>query len=339
VKARFETLSGLLAKTLTPVYWVSGDEPFQLDQACNMIRDAAKAQGYSERQVFHAERGFNWEQLQQSADSLSLFAERKLIEIRMPSGKPGKEGSKMLQAYVTNPSQDTILLLISGKLEPAAQKTKWFKAVEQAGVIVQVWPLDAARLPQWLQQRMKVRDMSATPEALRLLADRIEGNLLAADQEIEKLLLLYGPGHIEAGQVQSAVANSARFDVFTLVDEALSGNAARVCRILQGLRSEGTEPVLLLWALAREIRALLQMRQALANGEAIERVMAAHFVWDKRKPMIRKALQRHAASGLEIMLQQCHKLDRLTKGYRAGEVWDELLELALQMAGKPALAC
>jgi DNA polymerase-3 subunit delta len=339
VKARIETLSGLLARSLAPVYWVSGDEPFQLDQACNMIRDAAKAQGYSERQVFHAERGFNWEQLQQSADSLSLFAERKLIELRLPSGKPGKEGSKLLQQYVAAPAEDTLLLLVSGKLEPAVQKTKWFKSVEQAGVVLQVWPLDAARLPQWLQQRMKVRDMSASQEALRLLADRIEGNLLAADQEIEKLLLLYGPGHIEAEQVQSAVANSARFDVFTLVDEALSGNATRVCRTLQGLRSEGTEPVLLLWALAREIRALAQMRQALAAGEAVERVMAAYFVWDKRKPMVRKALQRHTAVELANMLQQCHQLDRLTKGYRAGEVWNELLELALRVAGQPALAC
>ena len=338
MKVYLDNLATQLGKSLAPVYWVSGDEPFQLDQACKTIRDAVKAQGYTERQVFHVERNFAWEQLRQSADSLSLFAERKLIEVRLPSGKPGKDGSKILLDYAVQPPEDTILLLVTGKLEPATQKTKWFKTIEQAGVLVQVWPLDAARLPQWLQQRLKVRDMHANPAAIKLLADRVEGNLLAADQEIEKLLLLYGPGEINSDQMQAAVANSARFDVFGLVDEALAGEPVRVSRMLFGLRSEGTEPVLILWALAREIRSLTQMAHSLAAGERIERVMAAHYVWDKRKPLVSKALQRTRLPALESMLQQCHRIDKIIKGHGAGRVWDELLELGLEIAGRPAIA-
>jgi len=339
VKLRLEALTTQLGKSLAPVYWVSGDEPFQLDQACNTIRKAALQQGYSERQVYHAERGFAWEQLQQSADSLSLFAERKLIELRLPSAKPGKEGAKALQDYVARLPQDTILLIVTGKLEAATQKTKWFKAVEQAGALVQIWPLDTGRLPQWLAQRLKVRDMSASPDAIKLLADRVEGNLLAADQEIEKLLLLYGTGQIGVEQVQAAVADSARFDLFSFIDEALAGEPARVSRMLFGLRSEGAEPVLILWALAREARSLAQMAHAQQKGEAIERVMASHFVWDKRKPLVRKALQRSTATRFTDIVKRCHIVDKIIKGRGAGRVWDELLELALQMAGRPTISC
>lgn len=337
MKARLETLATQLGKSLAPVYWVSGDEPFQQDQACNAIRDAVRQQGYSERQVYHVERGFAWEQLRESADSLSLFADKKLIELRMPSAKPGKEGAKALQDYVKRIPEDTILLLVTGKLEPATQKTKWFKAVEQAGVLVQVWPIEASRLPQWLSHRLKARGMSAAPEALKILSDRVEGNLLAADQEIEKLLLLYGQTQISAEQVQTAVADSARFDIFTLVDEALQGKPARISRTLFGLRSEGAEPVLILWALAREVRSLALMARSQERGEPLERVMASQYVWDKHKPLVRKALQRSSASWFEKVLRQCHRVDKLIKGRGAGRVWDELLELALQVAARPAI--
>ncbi|MEJ2439064.1 MAG: DNA polymerase III subunit delta [Gammaproteobacteria bacterium] len=337
MRLRFESLAGHVQKPLLPIYWISGDEPFQLDEACRLLRQAAQQQGYSERQVYHVDRGFDWEQLRQSADSLSLFSERKLIELRLPSGKPGTDGSKVLQGYVSHIPDDTLLFVISGKLESASQKSKWFNAVEQAGAVIQVWPIEAARLPQWLGQRLQQREMQATPAVLRLLAERSEGNLLAADQELEKLRLLYGPGQLDVDQVQAAVTDSARFDVFGLVDVALLGHQERVCRMLFGLRGEGVEPVLVLWALEREIRALAQMARLTADGTGVDQAMASQRVWEKRKPLIRKALSRYPASQWERLLLRCGSLDRLIKGQETGRVWDELLELGLNMAGRPAM--
>lgn len=337
MRLRLESLISHIKQPLLPVYWVSGDEPFQLDEACGLLRQAAQQQGFSERQVYHVDRGYDWDQLRQSVDSLSLFAERKLIELRLPTGKPGTEGSKALQQYAAQAQADTLLLIVSGKLEPAAQKSKWFNAVERAGAVLQVWPIDAARLPQWLGRRLQLRGMQATPEALRLLSERSEGNLLAADQELEKLLLLYGPGKLDVDQVQAAVTDSARFDVFDLVDEALGGHAERVCRVLFGLRGEGVEPVLILWALEREIRALAQMARQCAEGVSVDQVMSTQRVWDKRKPLIRKALSRSQAGQWERLLLRCGRLDRVIKGQDTGRAWDELLELGMSIAGRPAL--
>lgn len=337
MRLRFDTLGSHIKQPLLPIYWVSGDEPFQVDEACKLLRSAAQQQGYSEREVYHVERGFNWDQLRQSADSLSLFAERKLIELRLPSGKPGTEGSKALVEYAKAAPTDTLLLIISGKLDTSTQKTKWFTAVESAGAWLAIWPIDTARLPQWIAQRMKLRNMQASPEALQLLSERIEGNLLAADQELEKLLLLYGPGTLDLSQVQSAVTDSARFDLFDFVDESQAGNADRVSRMLFGLRAEGVEPILVLWALAREIRSLAQMARSCAEGRTPDQAMAAMRVWDKRKPLIRKALSRERAEYWESLLKRCSELDKLVKGQGTGRIWDELLELALGIAGQPAI--
>lgn len=337
MRLRAESLAEHLARPLLPVYWLSGDEPFQLDEASTQIRRAAQAQGYSERQVFHAERGFDWQQLRQSSENLSLFAERKLLELRLPSGKPGSEGSAALQDYLAAPPPDTVLLVISGKLDPAQQKSKWFKAIEQAGAWLAVWPLDANRLPQWLARRLRLREMQASPEAIQLLVERIEGNLLAADQELEKLFLLYGPGRIDLAQVQAAVTDSARFDVFGLVDDALDAKLDRLSRVLFGLRAEGVEPILVLWALHREIRMLAQMAHECETGTPVDQVMATFRVWDKRKALVRKALQRGRSRDWEAMLTTCSRLDRLVKGQGTGRAWDELLELAFALAGRPVL--
>lgn len=337
MRLRAESLAEHLSRPLLPVYWVSGDEPFQIDEACKQIRRAAQAQAYTERQVFHAERSFDWQQLRQSTENLSLFAERKLIELRLPSGKPGTEGSAALQDYVKAPPPDTVLLVISGKLEASQQKSKWFSAVEQAGAWLAVWPLEANRLPQWIAQRLRLRQMQASPEAIQLLVDRIEGNLLAADQELEKLCLLYGSGQIDAAQVQAAVSDSARFDIFGLVDDALDGKHGRLARVMFGLRAEGMEPILVLWALHREIRALAQMARECEAGQSVDRVMASYRVWDKRKALVRKALQRGTARDWAAMLTTCSRLDRLVKGQGTGRAWDELLELAFALAGRSAL--
>ncbi len=339
MKIPFQQLATQLSKTLAPVYLVSGDEPYQRDQACEQIRHAAVAQGYTERELYHVERGFDWQSLMEAGNALSLFAERKLIELRLPTAKPGTEGAKALCHYVANLPEDTVLLIVAGKLDAAQLKSKWVKSIESAGALVQIWPVDAERLPAWIRQALAGRDMSASPEALSLLAERVEGNLLAADQELEKLRLLYGPCQLDADQVQAAVAESARYDVFSLVDAALQGSAARVTRILYGLRAEGVEPILVLWALARETRSLLHMAEQQDAGMSAEQAMARERVWDKRKPLVRKALQRLDSTALRACIAESSRLDRQLKGIGTGRTWNDLLELALRLAGQPALAC
>ena len=335
MKLRANQLATHLAQPLSPLYLVSGDEPFQMDEACNAIRAAALQQGYSDRQVMHVDKQFDWHSLAASADALSLFAEKRVIELRLPTAKPGDAGAKALVAYTENPPQDTLLLIVAGKLESAQTRSKWFKALEQSGVVIQIWPVEAKQLPQWIRQRMQLRGMQPTDEAVQLLADRVEGNLLAADQELEKLLLLTGGGAVDAEQVAAAVSDSARYDVFSLVDTALLGESARSVHILQGLRAEGLEPPIILWALARELRSLVNMAQAMQQGSSVEQVLAQYRVWDKRKAPVRAALQRHNSRRLQGLLWQCGDIDRMIKGLAAGKPWDELIQLTLKMAGTP----
>lgn len=332
MKIPFQQLSTKLSGQLAPVYMVAGDEPFQIDEAVRLIRAAASGQGFTERQLLQAERGFDWSALSMQGNSLSLFAEKKLLELRIPGGKPGKEGASALQAYAATLPEDTLLLIVSGKLDSAQQKSKWFKTLEQAGVFIPVWPVEVARLPQWIEQRLKRRGMSAESEALTLLAERVEGNLLAADQELEKLRLLYGETRLTVPQVQAAVSDSARYDVFSFADAALQGDAERVSRLLFGLRAEGVEAILMLWALHREIRVLYLIHAQMHTGHDLNSAMATQRVWDKRKPLVRAAIGRSSLIHCQNWLSQCAQLDALVKGQRAGRAWDELLELALALA-------
>lgn len=338
MKTSVQQLSGLLARSLAPVYMVSGDEPYQRDQACRLIREQASQAGYTERQVFHVERGFDWQSLLQAGSALSLFAEKRLIELRIPTAKPGVDGAKAIQAYMDALPADTILLIVTGKLDASQQKAKWVKAIEHSGVFVPIWPIDPGRLPQWIGHALAQREMSATADAIALLVERVEGNLLAADQELEKLRLLFGPVHLEVAQVRDAVNQSARYDVFALVDAALEANASRVTRILYGLKAEGTEPILVLWALAREIRSLARMRQAIEAGTKVDTAMYQERVWEKRKTLIRKALSRFTLGEAQSWVVVCGQLDRVLKGVSTGRIWNDLLELALSMAGRPSLA-
>ncbi|MDH5178797.1 MAG: DNA polymerase III subunit delta [Gammaproteobacteria bacterium] len=333
MKIRYEQLETHCQQSLAPVYLVSGDEPFQSGEACRIIREQARAQGVTEREVFHVDRSFDWDHLTASAGAMSLFAERKLIEVRVPTGKPGDAGAKALIAYAESASPDNILLVISGKLEAAQQRSKWFTALDKVGVTVTIWPVESARLPQWIQQRLQLRGLQPTPEAVRLLAERVEGNLLAADQEMEKLLLLNGPGKVDVAQVMAAVADSARYDAFSLIDAALAGDARRTCRILFGLLGEGVEPMAILGAMIFQIRSLCAMAADQAAGEPLEQVLASHRVWDKRKPLLRAALQRHNLLRWQGILWRAGEIDRMIKGLSAGRSRDELLQLCLRMAG------
>ena len=330
-----EQLDTHLRKQLAPVYFISGDEPLRVMEAADAVRAAARAQGYSEREVLSVEAGFDWGRLDSAAGSLSLFSERRLVDLRLPGGKPGDAGSKALRAWAGQPPEDTLLLVTAGKLEPAARKSKWVQARDGAGVVVFVWPLDAQQFPAWVRARMQQRGLEPTDDAVMLLAGRIEGNLLACVQEIDKLYLLRGAGPVGAGDIATAVADSARFDVFSMVDAALAGDSSRTVRMFQGLRGEGTPSAVVLWALAKEVRQLTAMARLVAAGQAVPKVLAQYRVWQNRRTVIGKALQRLARQegGGGRLLRRAARVDRVIKGQAAGNEWDELLQLLLLLAG------
>ena len=283
----------------------------------------------------------NWGEFVNTANSLSLFAERQIIELQMPSGKPGDAGAKALMAYIAQPNPDNLLLICTGRIEFATQKTKWFTALESAGAFVQIWPIEGHRLPQWLQGRLKQDGYFATPEALQLIAERVDGNLLAADQELEKLKLLAEGKQINEDTVRNTVADHARYDIFQLVDAAMLGNIKLCTRIFGVLKGEGTENVIILWALMREIRLLNQVQQLMAQGEPLAKALdsAAKVVGfspailKRKQPAIQGALQRHSPQAMKRMLRMGTKLDQAIKGLDTANPWDSLLALTLFLAG------
>ncbi len=333
MRVRPEQLAGALKNKLSAIYLLSGDEPLQLGEAADQIRAAAKEAGYLARELFQVEGNFDWSSFRQEADSLSLFSERRILDLRLPSGKPGREGSKALQDYCANLPDDTILLISTGKLAASAQKAVWFKALEKSATIVQVWPLEGGALIKWLQQRMLSRGLQCEQAGLRLLAERVEGNLLAAAQEIDKLYVLHGQGKIEPEMVIDAVANSARFNVFTLTDAVLAGKIKRVSTIMEGLHQEAVAEPVILWALAREARLLYQLSWLKARRQPLDAVYRKERVWDQRKALLGQALQRMSTEELENIVKLAAQADRMIKGQEAGNSGEALKQMALRLAG------
>ncbi|WP_111641085.1 DNA polymerase III subunit delta [Marinimicrobium alkaliphilum] len=337
-KLRPEELPAQLKRSLAPIYLVSGDEPLLVQEACDSIRQAARDRGFSERELYHADANFDWGQVLSAANSLSLFAEQKIIEVRLPSGKPGDKGGKALQEYAANVSSDNLLLLVTGKLERSSQNTRWFKTLDNVGAHVTVWPVAPGQpLIRWIGQRLQQAGLNADSDAIELLAARIEGNLLAAVQEIEKLKLLAPDGLVSRELMASVVADSARYDVFGLVDKALLGDARGAIKTLQGLRTEGTEAIAILWALTREIRTLVDVTHALGQGKAFAWAAKQANVWQKRQPLIQQATRRLKPAQLQQLLRKANAVDRSIKGMRNAQPWDELLDLTLNLAGVRSL--
>ncbi len=328
-----DRLAAQLQHILAPAYLISGDEPLLVSEAAASIRDAARARGFSERELHTVERSFDWNGLANASDNLSLFADKRIVELRLPTGKPGKEGSAVIAGLAERPVDDRLLLVITGKLDRSAAAAKWAKAIEKNGVVVQVWPIDRQRLPQWIRLRMQKLDLKASADAVQLLADRVEGNLLAAQQEIDKLALLHRDGVIDAEAVAHSVADSSHYDVFQLVDAADLGDAARSLKILHGLRAEGVEPVLVLWALAREIRTLASIAWKIRNGTPENTVLNQAGVWERRKPVIRGALSRHTMDSLHRALMTAAETDFVIKGLEPGRPWNALEALVAELAG------
>lgn len=334
MRLRPEQLDKHLAGPLSPAYLICGDEPLLAQEAADAIRAAARANGFGERDLFHAEGNFDWQQVLSEASSLSLFADKKILEVRITTGKPGDKGSKALQEYCANPGDNNLLLVITPKLDGSALRSKWVKAIDSIGGIIQVWPVDARQMPRWISQRLSAAGIRANSAAIDILADRVEGNLLAAVQEIEKLKLLVPDGEINEATMSNVVADSARYSVFTLMDRILEGDAQGAARNLRGLREDGTEPIVILWALARELRTLITARESGAQSDTALRQLG---VWDKRMPLVKGALRRLKLPHLKMLLRQAGALDRAIKGMRDADPWEDLAALVLGFAGAPTL--
>ena len=327
-----EDLPRHLASGLKPLYVVYGDALLLAVEAADSIRAAARAAGYSERETFMVEQYFKWGELRNSAQSLSLFAERKIIDLRIPSGKPGTEGGQALQDYVADLSPDVLTLIYLPKLDWSAQKSQWFSALQRHGVMVSADDIPRNALPRWIAARLKRQEQSADEATLEFLADRCEGNLLAAFQEIQKLALLFPAGPLSFEQVRDAVMDVARYDIFKLSEAMLSGNATRFARILDGLRAEGTATVLVLWAVSEDIRTLGKVLQAVQCGANLGNALRDMRVRKDRQGLIENAARRLKLPFIERALLQAARLDKTIKGLRQGDVWDELLQLGLRFA-------
>jgi DNA polymerase-3 subunit delta len=327
----------LQQRGLPPVCLIYGEEPLQEMECADAVRGFARGQGYSERSLLNVEGHFDWSALSAQTNALSLFASRRLVELRLNGKAPNEAGNKALQAYLERPPADTLLLILAGKQDSKAQKSGWFLQADRQGVLVQTQPVDAGQMPGWISQRLNSKGLQASGEALALLAERAEGNLLAAAQEVEKLALLYPQGRIEAQQVLEAVADSARFVVFDWIDTVLRGDPARVVRQLQALRAEGVDAVLIAGLLAREIRNLCQISTALRNGQAESQVFGQYRVWASRKEWVSRALKRHSPARWHGFLGHAARIDRMIKGAASGNAWDEIQRLALHVAGVAVL--
>ena len=342
-------LQAHLQKGLRSLYTLHGDEALLVQEAADAIRTAARQQGYTERSV-HVVSGahFDWSEVLAAGGSMSLFAERQILEIRVPTGKPGKEGSPMIQqlAQSAEGNDSTLTLFILPRLDGPTKKGAWFGALEQFGVSLQIDSLDRAQLPQWIAQRLKLQNQSVAAgqdgqNCLQFFADRVEGNLLAAHQEIQKLSLLYPAGELTHAQVESAVMNVARYDVFKLSEAVLAGQVARVQRMLDGLQAEGEAAVLVHYTLAEDIRALKRVKDAMAEGRPLPMALREQRIWGVREKLFERVLPKLSTARLAQLLNNAHQVDGIVKGLKVADwptdPWQALQRLALRVSSACAI--
>ena len=326
-----DALPSGLARGLRSAYLVTGSEPLLIGEACDAIRAAAREQQYADREVHFLERGFDWNALLADAANLSLFATRRLIELRI-GPTPDAEAQKSLAGLAARPPEDTVLL-VSGELEYKTLKTAWVKAFEEHGVLVVTQPVERPALPAWIRDRLGRRGVRIEPAAAELLADRVEGNLLAAQQEVERVALLMPGATLDAGQVAELVADSARYDVFELSAAAFSGQPERALRVLAGLRAEGREPPLVLWALLNDLRGLSRVAQRLERERSLDAIFRSEQIWSNRQKPLQAALPRLSRSDIHALLLEAAAVDRMAKGSLRGDAWVALELLVARIAG------
>ena len=338
MKVYANKLAAQLKQGLSPIYIISGDEPLLVQETCDLIRAQLKKAGFSQRDLFHAEANFDWEQVLFSANSMSLFAEQKILEVRLPNGKPGDKGGSALTQFAENLPEDTCMLLVLPKMDKRSQGTKWFKALESRGVLIQIWPIEPKELPGWLSQRFKAANLDASRDAVNALAARIEGNLLAAVQDIERLKLSCVDGKVDVAEIQAGVADNSRYDVFGLIDASLSQNSRRALKILQNLRLENAEQLGITRMMAREIRSLIKIGFAVNSGQNVDAVMRSQRVMSKRTQLVGRCVRAHNVKDFEQMLQTLSRIDKMIKGIGEGDPWDELTGLVLSLSGNKLAA-
>ena len=341
MQVRAEALDAHLEKSLASLYVIASDEHLLAMEAADRIRKKARSTGFSEREVLIVDRYFKWGELTSSQQSMSLFGDKKLIELRIPTGKPGKEGGQALQDYAANcaaaaTADDTLTLITLPKLDWAAQKSAWVTALQRAAVYIDIPVVERPQLANWIGQRLAAQGQSADKLSLEFMVERVEGNLLAAHQEIRKLGLLYPEGRLSAEQVQDAVLNVARYDVFKLSEAMLSGDVSRLVRMLEGLKGEGEALPLVLWAVTEEIRILLKLKLGVNDGRPLAVLMKEYRIWGPRERLIPNAIARVTLKTLQTSMHEAAQIDKLIKGLRArafaGDPWDALLQLAMQIA-------
>ena len=331
-----EQLAQNLSRGLKSLYVVFGEELLLTLEAADRIRAKALEQGFDERRVLIAESGFDWSELAMLSNSLSLFAPKRILDLRIPSGKPGKDGSEALQRLAASLPADTISLIALPGIDRQAQTSRWFAALENAGVAVHAAPVKRERLGQWLSARLAQQGQQADAQTIEFLVDRVEGNLMAAHQEVQKLALLFPAGALPYGDVRNAVVDVARFNVFDIGTVLLKADRAHYARMLDGLRAEGTAAPLVLWAVAEEARALLKVKTAMAAGAPMAQALREARVWGPRQDLMPAALRRLDPRQLAAVLQHAARIDRIIKGLAQGDVWDALLQLGLALTASAA---
>ncbi|MET3107150.1 DNA polymerase-3 subunit delta [Oxalobacteraceae bacterium GrIS 2.11] len=340
MQLRFDALDAHLARNLSPLYVVTSDEHLLAQQSLDKIRTKARLDGFVEREILTVDRSFKWGALLAANQSQSLFGDKKIIDLRMPTGKPGKDGGQALQDYVMqlnkNPNPDNVTIISFPKLDWASQKSAWVTRLQEAAIYIDIPLIERAQLPGWIARGLKDQGQSADRDALEFIADRVEGNLLAAHQEIQKLGLLYPQGQLSADQIQEAVLNVARYDVFKLNEAILQGDVARLLRMLDGLKGEGEALPLVLWALAEECRALLKLKLGMQDGRPLSVLFKEQRIWGGRERLMEPALRRLSVNTLQNALRNAAQIDRLIKGLRvnklSGDAWDAVLQLSLSLA-------
>lgn len=332
VKIPATRLDSHLRDTLLPSYLVSGDEPLLVQESLDAIREAARRQGFESRELFVQEQGFDWQALAAAANELSLFAERRIVELRLPTGKPGRTGGAAIEALAESAADDLLVIVQTPKLERSTSNAKWVKRLQALGGFVEVWPIAARDLPGWINRRMQALGLAPDREAVAMVAHRVEGNLLAAQQEIEKLRLLVGEGPVDADAVNDAVVDSSRFDVYQLVDAALTGRLDRALRVLHGVRGEGVDAVVVVWALTRELRTLAKLAEQVESGMPLGKALAAGRVWRSRQPVVRAGVARHRARDFYAMLQAGRLADAVAKGQAPGDAWRLITNLVWRLS-------
>jgi DNA polymerase-3 subunit delta len=333
-----EQLAQQLKRGLAPLYTVHGDEPLLALEATDRIRAHAREAGHSERMVLTAEQHFDWSQLRMCGLAQSLFASRRVIELRIPNGKPGVEGGQALQDFCARLPADTVTLVYLPAIDWRGQKAAWFGALDAAGVLVEAKQVARAALPAWLAGRLKSQAQTADDATLAFIADKVEGNLLAAYQEVQKLALVFPPGKLAFDEVKQAVLDVARFDVYDLGGVVIAGDAAQCARVLEGLHGEGAAAPLVLWAITEEVRALGRVIAGVAAGRPLAQALRDARIWGPRQDLIQRHANRCTQTQIEGALLHAARIDRMIKGLAKGDVWDELLQLALRFARAPAKA-